>query len=119
MLKQIGRALEKNAALVVIKMENCRFGDAGLNAFCSTLTHDSLPNVKHIALSNNFISTDGAVLLANILRRRKIGTLDMKLNPILTEGKVGKGCETINLWAFCLMGIIDNGFYVKFLTPNS
>jgi hypothetical protein len=87
MLKQIGRALEKNAALVVIKMENCRFGDAGLNSFCAKLTHDSLPNVKHIALSNNFISADGAILLANILRRRKIETLDMKLNPILTEGE--------------------------------
>jgi hypothetical protein len=86
MLKQIGRALEKNAALTVIKMENCRFGDAGLSSFLSTLTHDSLPHVKHITLSNNFISADGATLLANILRRRKIETLDMKLNPILTEG---------------------------------
>lgn len=86
MLKQIGRALEKNAALAVIKLENCRFGDGGLNSFCSILTHDSLPNVKHITLSNNFISADGAVLLANILRRRKIETLDLKLNPILTQG---------------------------------
>lgn len=86
MLQIIGRALEKNAALVDIKMENCRFGDAGLHGFCSILTHDSLPNVKHITLSNNFISADGAALLANILRRRKIETLDMKLNPILTEG---------------------------------
>lgn len=86
MLKHIGRALEKNASLVVIKMENCRFGDSGLNSFCSILTHDSLPNVKHIVLSNNFISPDGAMLLSNILRRRKIETLDLKLNPILTEG---------------------------------
>lgn len=37
-------------------------------------------------MSNNFISHEGANLLANILRRRKIETLDLKLNPILTEG---------------------------------
>jgi Ran GTPase-activating protein (RanGAP) involved in mRNA processing and transport len=86
MLKEIGRTLEKNAALVVIEMQNCRFGDAGLKNFCSILTHDSLPHIKHIILSNNFISCEGAKLLANILRRRKIETLDLKLNPIMTLG---------------------------------
>jgi hypothetical protein len=86
MLKQIGRAIDKNTALVTIEMPNCRFGDAGLNNFCSILTHDSLPNVKHIVLSNNFISSEGVSLLANILRRRKIDTLDLKLNPILSSG---------------------------------
>lgn len=86
MLKQIGRSLDKNTALVTIEMQNCRFGDAGLSAFCSTLTHDSLPHIRHLGLSNNFISPDGATLLANILRRRQIETLDLKLNPILSEG---------------------------------
>lgn len=86
MLKQIGRSLDKNTALVTIELPNCRFGDAGLSSFCSILTHDSLQNVKHVVLSNNFISTEGAMLLSNILRRRKIETLDLKLNPILSDG---------------------------------
>lgn len=86
MLKQIGRALDKNTSLVRIEMPNCRFGDAGLSSFCTILTHDSLPHVRHLVLSNNFISYEGAALLANILRRRKIEMLDLKLNPILTEG---------------------------------
>jgi hypothetical protein len=86
MLKQIGLSLDKNTSLVTIEMQNCRFGDAGLVSFCSILTHDSLPNVRHIVLSNNFISSEGAALLANILRRRKIETLDLKLNPILSDG---------------------------------
>ncbi|KAG5680513.1 hypothetical protein PVAND_010020 [Polypedilum vanderplanki] len=86
MLKIIGRALDKNTSLVTIEMQNCRFGDAGLISFCSILTHDSLPNVRHLGLSNNFISSEGASLLANILRRRKIETLDLKLNPILSDG---------------------------------
>lgn len=86
MLKQIGLALDKNTSLVKVEMPNCRFGDAGLSSFCTILTHDSLPHVRHLVLSNNFISFEGAALLANILRRRKIETLDLKLNPILTEG---------------------------------
>lgn len=86
MLKQIGLALDKNTSLVTIEMQNCRFGDAGLLSFCSILTHDSLPHVRHLGLSNNFISSEGAALLANILRRRKIETLDLKLNPILSDG---------------------------------
>ncbi|KAL7038744.1 hypothetical protein ACKWTF_009678 [Chironomus riparius] len=86
MLKQIGLALDKNTSLAKIEMPNCRFGDAGLSSFCTILTHDSLPHVRHLVLSNNFISHEGAALLANILRRRKIETLDLKLNPILTEG---------------------------------
>lgn len=55
MLKQIARALDKTTSLTTISMANCRFGDAGLFAFIRVLTHDSLPNVKHILLSNNFI----------------------------------------------------------------
>lgn len=86
MLKLIGRALDKNTSLVRIEMPNCRFGDAGLASFCSILTHDSLPHVRYLGLANNFISYEGAALLANILRRRKLDALDMKLNPILTEG---------------------------------
>lgn len=55
MFKNISRALDKTTSLTTISMANCRFGDAGLLAFIRVLTHDSLPNVKHIMLSNNFI----------------------------------------------------------------
>lgn len=55
MLKQIARSLDKTTSLTKISMANCRFGDAGLLSFIRVLTHDSLPNVKHIILSNNFI----------------------------------------------------------------
>jgi hypothetical protein len=65
-----------------------RFGDAGLFEFMRVLTHDSLPNVKHIVLSNNFISSDGAIAFSKILRRRKIETIDLRLNPILAEGVI-------------------------------
>lgn len=33
-------------------------------------------------------ASDGAISLANILRRRKIEVIDLKLNPILAEGTV-------------------------------
>ncbi|CRK98782.1 CLUMA_CG012042, isoform A [Clunio marinus] len=81
MLTQIGRALDKSSSLTKISLGNCRFGDAGLLAFSRVLSHDSLPNIKHIMLTSH-----GAKLLANILRRRKIETIDLKLNPILAEG---------------------------------
>lgn len=55
MLKHIARALDKTTSLTTISMANCRFGDAGLMSFIRVLTHDSLPNVRHIFLSNNFI----------------------------------------------------------------
>lgn len=86
MLKLIGRALDRSSMLCTISFANCRFGDSGLFAFIKVLTHDSLPNVKSIILTNNFISTDGAILLTNILRRRQIENLDLKLNPIMAEG---------------------------------
>lgn len=86
MLKSIGRSLDKTTTLTTVSFSNCRFGDAGLFSFIRVLTHDSLPNVKHICLTNNFISSNGAIKLANILRRRKILTIDLKLNPILAEG---------------------------------
>lgn len=88
MLKSIARSLDKTRSLTRISMANCRFGDAGLMAFLKVMTHDSLPNVKHICLRNNFISSDGAIALANILRHRKIETMDLKLNPILAEGAI-------------------------------
>ena len=88
MLKHISRSLDKTTSLTKISMANCRFGDAGLRSFIKVLTHDSLPNVKHIVLSNNFISNEGAIALANILKRRKIVTMDLKLNPILAEGAI-------------------------------
>jgi hypothetical protein len=55
MLKLIARSLDKTNSLTRISMANCRFGDAGLMEFIRVLTHDSLPNVKHICLANNFI----------------------------------------------------------------
>lgn len=88
MLKSIARSLDKTRSLTRISMANCRFGDAGLMAFLKVMTHDSLPNVKHICLRNNFISSEGAIALTNILRRRKIETMDLKLNPILAEGAI-------------------------------
>lgn len=88
MLKQISRSLDKTTSLTKISVPNCRFGDAGLLAFIRVLTHDSLPNVRHLGLSNNFISSDGAIALAKILRGRKIDVIDLKLNPILAEGTI-------------------------------
>lgn len=87
-LRQISRSLDKTTSLTTISLPNCRFGDEGLKAFIKSLRYDSLPNVKTIILSNNFISPEGAKRLANILRYRRIETIDIKLNPILAEGVI-------------------------------
>ena len=55
MLKLIARALDKGTSLTTLAFPNCRFGDSGLLDFIKVLTHDSLPNIKHIILTNNFI----------------------------------------------------------------
>lgn len=88
MLRQISRSLDKTSSLTKISLPSCRFGDDGLKAFVKGLTHDSFPHLKDIVLSNNFISPEGAIRLANILRRRKIDSIDIKLNPILAEGAI-------------------------------
>lgn len=88
MLKQISRALDKTTSLTRISLPNCRFGDEGLKSFIKGLTHDSFPNLRDIVLSNNFISSEGAIKLASILRRRRIDSIDIKLNPILAEGAI-------------------------------
>lgn len=88
MLRQISRSLDKTTSLNTISLPNCRFGDEGVKAFIKSLRYDSLPNVRTIILSNNFISPEGAMSLANTLRHRKIDSIDIKLNPILAEGVI-------------------------------
>lgn len=56
MLKPISRALDRGCpSLTTLAMPHCRFGDSGMNSFLDCLGHDSLPNLKHLVLTNNYI----------------------------------------------------------------
>lgn len=62
-------------------------------SFCPTISSVSCLRKISQPLSSSlcvfvFIASDGAILLANILRRRKIEVIDLKLNPILAEGAI-------------------------------
>lgn len=108
MLKLLARALEKACSnLELLSFCHCRCGDLGLVAFLDTLSHESFPNLKHLILPNNYISRctcstctlrllqliiffsiahEGAIELAAVIKTRNIETLDLRLNPIGSDG---------------------------------
>lgn len=86
MLKLLARALDRHLNLHTFALVHCRCGDEGLGAFVDSITPDSFPALKTLILTNNFLSPHGASDLAKILRRRNIQKLDLRLNPITSEG---------------------------------
>lgn len=86
MLRLLARALDRHPHLHTLSLLHCRSGDAGLSAFIDTITPDSFPALKTLILTNNFLAPEGACELAEILGNRKIEKLDMRLNPITSEG---------------------------------
>ncbi|XP_059621315.1 dynein regulatory complex subunit 5 [Phlebotomus argentipes] len=90
MLKQLAVALDKGCPnLEVLSFPHCRCGDAGLVAFVEALGSDSFPNIHTLILTNNFLTFDGILNLATVIKRRKIQKLDLRLNPIKANGASG------------------------------
>ncbi|XP_055614184.1 uncharacterized protein LOC129760555, partial [Uranotaenia lowii] len=55
-MKQLAAALDEGCPhLTTIAFPHCRCGDVGIKAFFDALTPESLPNVKDIILTNNFL----------------------------------------------------------------
>ncbi|XP_055677018.1 dynein regulatory complex subunit 5 [Lutzomyia longipalpis] len=95
MLKLLAVALDKGCPnLEVLSLPHCRFGDGGLLAFLEALGPDSLPNIRTLILTNNFLSSNGILELSKVIKRRKIQKLDLRLNPIKSDG------------AFAIFGIL-------------
>lgn len=86
MLRLLARALDRHPHLHTLSLLHCRCGDAGLTAFIDSIMPESFPALKTLILANNFLAPDGASELAEILKRRQIEKLDMRLNPITSEG---------------------------------
>lgn len=82
----LAHSLEKHPHLHTLNLLHCRCGDSGLNAFLNTISNDSFLSLKNLILTNNFLSPEGALLLARTIRKRKIEKLDIRLNPITSEG---------------------------------
>uniref|UniRef100_A0A182K1I7 J domain-containing protein n=1 Tax=Anopheles christyi TaxID=43041 RepID=A0A182K1I7_9DIPT len=89
MMKRISVALGKGCPnLRTIAFPHCRCGDIGLRAFCEPIKPHSFPNVCEVILTNNFLSPESVQELTWRLRHRRIEKLDLRLNPILTEGAI-------------------------------
>lgn len=88
MLQLLAHSLEKHPYLHTLNLLHCRCGDTGLSAFMEAISNDSFPALRNLILTNNFLSSDGALLLAQTIRRRTIEKLDIRLNPITSEGAV-------------------------------
>lgn len=86
MLQLLAHSLEKHLHLHTMNLLHCRCGDTGLSAFLDAISNDSFPALKTLILTNNFLSSEGALQLAQTIRRRKIEKLDIRLNPITSEG---------------------------------
>lgn len=87
MLKLLARALEKGCPhLESIQLPHCRFGDAGLLAFLDSLNFESFPHLKEVVLTNNFLSQEGAFELSQAIKSHKIEKLDLRLNPLTSQG---------------------------------
>ncbi|XP_053696732.1 uncharacterized protein LOC128744017 [Sabethes cyaneus] len=89
MMKRLASAMDKGCPnITTIAFPHCRCGDVGLRAFFEALSPDSMPNVKQVILTNNFLSSESILDLVHLIRRRPIERLDLRLNPILTEGAI-------------------------------
>lgn len=86
MLKMLAKALDRHAKLHTFALVHCRCGDEGLAAFIQSVTPDSFPALRNLILTNNFLSPAGVAELSKILRKRQIEKLDLRLNPITSEG---------------------------------
>ncbi|XP_049534246.1 uncharacterized protein LOC125950359 [Anopheles darlingi] len=87
MMKRISAALIKGCPnLTTIAFPHCRCGDIGLRAFCEPIKPNSFTNIREIVLTNNFLSPESVQELTWRLRHRPIQRLDLRLNPILTDG---------------------------------
>ncbi|KXJ83784.1 uncharacterized protein LOC109622067 [Aedes albopictus] len=89
MMRRLAAAMDKGCPnLTTIAFPHCRCGDVGVRAFFDALSPESLPNIKEVVLTNNFLSSDSIVDLIHLIRRRPIEKLDLRLNPILSEGAI-------------------------------
>lgn len=86
MLQLLAHSLEKHPYLHTMNLLHCRCGDTGLRSFLDAISNDSFPALKTLILTNNFLSSEGALLLAQAIQRRKLEKLDIRLNPITSEG---------------------------------
>ncbi|XP_001651259.2 uncharacterized protein LOC5566884 [Aedes aegypti] len=89
MMRRLAAAMDKGCPnLTTIAFPHCRCGDVGIRAFFDALSPESLPNIKEVVLTNNFLSSESIVDLVHLIRRRPIEKLDLRLNPILSEGAI-------------------------------
>ncbi|XP_055638572.1 uncharacterized protein LOC129776763 [Toxorhynchites rutilus septentrionalis] len=89
MMKRLAAAMDKGCPnLTTIAFPHCRCGDVGIRAFFEALSQESLPKAKEVILTNNFLSSESILDLIHLIRRRPIERLDLRLNPILTEGAI-------------------------------
>lgn len=103
MAKRLGSALEKCVNLKLLHLVNCSLSDEGVIAFLMGLSLDAL-QIEDLNLENNFIckieafnlgvsdniqffsAATGAFQLAIVLSRRSLKHLNLRLNPIKSEG---------------------------------
>lgn len=56
MMRRLAAAMDKGCPnLTTIAFPHCRCGDVGVRAFFDALSPDSLPNIKEVILTNNFL----------------------------------------------------------------
>ncbi|KAL1374371.1 hypothetical protein pipiens_018117, partial [Culex pipiens pipiens] len=89
MMKRLATAMDKGCPnLASVGFPHCRCGDVGVRAFFDALSPESLPNVKEVVLTNNFLSAESILFLVHLIRRRPIERLDLRLNPIGNPGAI-------------------------------
>ena len=87
----LGMILRTNGLprLLDLHVDDNRFGDAGIQAFCDGLVRGSAPLLRKFFVDRNQFGPSGAVALAAALRRGampKIQTIDLSTNPVGNEG---------------------------------
>ncbi|XP_073819424.1 NACHT, LRR and PYD domains-containing protein 3 [Musca autumnalis] len=72
--------------LTALSLEHCSLGDEGIRQFLSACNKESFATLKYLDLTNNKISSNGAYILARVIKNLNLEKISLRLNPIGSDG---------------------------------
>ncbi|XP_061387239.1 uncharacterized protein LOC133322224 [Musca vetustissima] len=72
--------------LTALSLEHCSLGDEGIRQFLGSCNKESFGTLKYLDLTNNKITSDGAYIIARVVKNLNLEKISLRLNPIGSDG---------------------------------
>uniref|UniRef100_A0A1I8NAV2 Leucine Rich repeat protein n=1 Tax=Musca domestica TaxID=7370 RepID=A0A1I8NAV2_MUSDO len=72
--------------LTALSLEHCSLGDEGIRQFLSACNKESFGTLKYLDLTNNKITSEGAYIIARVIKNLHLEKISLRLNPIGSDG---------------------------------